>query len=132
MKVWGIMKEENIGKRYKTNRNDKDIYVITKDINKFCLEIIIGKEYFGCVLSSDLLELDFEEVVDWSKVPVDTKILVRESNEEEWTESHFAKYEDGKIYAWAYGRTSFTIRKYSFENPCTEWKYAKLYEEGEE
>ena len=78
------------------------------------------------------MELDFEEVVDWSKVPVDTKILVRESNEEEWTESHFAKYEDGKIYAWAYGRTSFTIRKYSFENPCTEWKYAKLYEEGEE
>jgi hypothetical protein len=56
MKVWEIMKEENIGKRYKTNRNDKDIYVITKDINKFCLEIIIGKEYFGCIYCAKLYE----------------------------------------------------------------------------
>ena len=49
-----------------------------------------------------------EPVVDWSKVPVDTKILVRDSEDEEWKKRHFAKFEDGKIFAWTSGVTSFS------------------------
>lgn len=41
-----------------------------------------------------------EPTVDWSKIPVDAKILVKHDNDKIWTRRHFAKYEDGKVYAW--------------------------------
>lgn len=74
-----------------------------------------------------LLE-DYEEPeVDWSKVAVDTPILVRDSEHEEWEKRYFAKYEDGKVYAWSGGATSWTS-----ENITTNWYYAKLAESEEE
>ena len=130
MKAWEIMKEENVGKRYKDNKCRE--YVISSGYDRFYLELLKDNMHYTCMFSSRLLELDFEEIADWSKVAVDAKILVRQHNDKEWTERHFAKYEDGKIYAWKDGRTSFTIRKYSVGNRCTEWNQAKLYEEGEE
>ena len=39
-------------------------------------------------------------VVDWSKVPVDTKVYVRDSDSEPWKPRYFAKFEDGKIFTW--------------------------------
>lgn len=75
---------------------------------------------------TELFELDFKKVydVDWSKVEVDTKILVSTDNIK-WYRRYFAKYENGKVYAYPNGTTSFTY-------DCREvlsWKYAKLYEE---
>lgn len=67
-----------------------------------------------------------EPKVDWSKVEVDTPILVRDYESQEWEARHFAKYEDGVIYSWDGGSTSWTSR-----GNVTEWKYAKLAE-GEE
>lgn len=61
-----------------------------------------------------------EPPVDWSKVAVDTPILVRNSEEEVWEKRHFAKYENGIVYAWGNGATSWT------GNRCTSWKLAKL------
>lgn len=72
-----------------------------------------------------LLDLDFKKFynVDWSKVEVDTKILV--SNDYiRWYRRHFAKYENGEVFAFLNGTTSYT------DTSCTEWKYAKLYKEG--
>lgn len=71
---------------------------------------------------------DYEEPeVDWSKVEVDTPILVRQVEDGRWLERHFAKYEGGKVYAWEDGHTSWT------EDNVTGWKYAKLAEtEGAE
>ena len=100
--------------------------------NYYDLKNNLDEELSTNYYMSEIAELDFEEVIDWSKVAVDTKILVRQRNDEEWTERHFAKYEDGKIYAWKDGRTSFTIRKYSAENHYTYWNQTKLYKEGEE
>ena len=69
-----------------------------------------------------LLE-DYEEPeVDWSKVEVDTPILVKEYEHTNWVRRHFVKYEDGAIYAWNDGRTSWT------EDDVTAWPYAKLEE----
>lgn len=67
-----------------------------------------------------------EPPVDWSKVPVDTKILVRNSEDEAWKKRYFAKFEDEKIFAWANGVTSFSAYNSVF---TIQWKCAKLAEE---
>lgn len=67
------------------------------------------------------------EDVDWSKVPVDTKILVRDTDDEKWMPKYFAKYENQTIYAWGGGATS-----YSANGAITGWRQAMLYEESEE
>lgn len=69
-----------------------------------------------------MLEEYEEPETDWSKVAVDTPILVKRENDEKWYRRHFAKYEDGEVYTWGYGRTSWTGRTMDF------WKYAKLAE----
>ena len=68
-----------------------------------------------------------EPPVDWSKVEVNTPILVRDYESQECEARHFAKYEDGVIYAWDGGSTSWTSK-----GNVTEWKYAKLAESEEE
>ena len=74
-----------------------------------------------------LLE-DYEEPeTDWSKVEVDTPILVRDFEGSDWFRRHFAKYENGTVYAWDGGDTSW-----SGGDVMTEWKYAKLAESEEE
>ena len=76
-----------------------------------------------------LLE-DYEEPeIDWSKVEVDTPILVRQVEKGEWIKRHFAKYENGLVYAWKDSRTSWTSL---YDNEVTAWKYAKLAESEEE
>lgn len=62
-----------------------------------------------------------EQEVDWSKVAVDTPILVSIDNVQ-WYCRHFAKYENGLFYVWDDGRTSYTT------NTKSTWKYAKLAE----
>ena len=49
-----------------------------------------------------------EPEVDWSKVKVDTPILVRDMEGDEWTKRYFAKFIDGIVYAWMGGATSWT------------------------
>ena len=76
-----------------------------------------------------LLE-DYEEPeepeTDWSKVKVDTPILVRQDKNGDWLKRHFAKYENGNVYVWADGQTSWTGADE------IKWKYAKLAEDEEE
>lgn len=66
-----------------------------------------------------------EPPVDWSKVAVDTPILVKDCECGNWNRRYFAKYENGMLYAWADGATSWSV-------PCsddmTRWKMAKLAE----
>ena len=69
-----------------------------------------------------LLEDCEESEVDWSKVKVDTPSLVRNYINGKWSKRYFAKYEDGNIYTWINGRTSWN------ETGIYAWKYAKLAE----
>ena len=72
-----------------------------------------------------LLEEYEEPEVDWSKVEVDTPILVKEYEESKWTKRYFAKYEDGVVYAWNNGVTSWTAN----DDECViAWSFAKLAE----
>jgi len=64
-----------------------------------------------------------EPPVDWSKVAVDTPILVRDNASLEWTKRYFAKYENGSVFAWHDGATSWSSDGYT-----TAWVLAKLPE----
>ena len=65
-----------------------------------------------------------EPPVDWSKVPVDTPILVRFSGDDkDWVKRHFARYDNGHVRAWINGTTSWTANGKS-----DTWTYAKLAE----
>lgn len=63
-------------------------------------------------------------IVDWSKVKVDTPILVSNDNKE-WIKRYFARYEDGNVYGWLNGKTSWTA---ICELSIGHWNYAKLAE----
>lgn len=70
-----------------------------------------------------------EPQIDWSKVPVDTPILVRYSEKHPWKHRYFARYENNRVYAWSSGADSW-----SAENKISntyDWCYAKLAEESE-
>ena len=66
-----------------------------------------------------------EPQVDWSRVPVDTPILVRDSESSEWKRRYFAKYKNNMVYAWEAGATSWSAGSPAH---MTDWKYAKLAE----
>lgn len=84
--------------------------------------------YFGVDVSSNCrnackewCESEYvEPQIDWSKVPVDTPILVRDGKDDEWMHRHFAKFEDDYVYAWDDGQTSWSSLD------TVEWAYAKL------
>lgn len=87
--------------------------------------------YFGVDVSSNCrnackewCESEYvEPQIDWSKVPVDTPILVRDGKDDEWMHRHFAKFEDDYVYAWDDGQTSWSSLD------TVEWAYAKLPED---
>lgn len=74
-----------------------------------------------------LLEDYKEPEVDWSKVTVDTPILVRDTENGEWVRRYFAKFEDRVVHAWVNGNTSWTS-----EGLVNAWNFAKLAESEEE
>ena len=73
-----------------------------------------------------LMEEYEEPKVDWSKVEVDTPILVKNSEDKMWRKRHFAKYKNGNVYAWSDGQTSWTAYD------MMVWKCAKLAEDEKE
>ena len=64
-------------------------------------------------------------IVDWSKVKVDTPILVKQQKEDRWEKRYFAFWENGKVNAWMCGTTSWTSK---IAGGATRWNYAKLAE----
>lgn len=78
---------------------------------------------------AEAIIMPWEKPVDWSKVEVDTKILVKSLENDDWCKRHFAKFENGMVYAWTCGLTSYTAIR---SDDVTEWSFAKLAEEDEE
>lgn len=65
---------------------------------------------------------EFNSQVDWSKVPVNTKVLVSDDGED-WHKRYFSDYENGKYYCFLEGGTSWSSDGISI------WKYCKLAEQ---
>lgn len=97
------------------------------------LDGIVPEKNFDCISCAALeientekaieIVMDYEIPVDWSKVLVDTKIMVKLYRDTQWTPRYFAKYENGKVFAFSNGATSFTANGH-----VCEWDWAKLYE----
>ena len=69
-----------------------------------------------------------EPTVDWSKVAVDTPILVKDVKSGEWNRGYFAMYENGTVFTWYHGATSWSAEG---DSDIASWKYAKLAESEE-
>lgn len=87
------------------------------------------REYVGINCFGKLLVWLYEEYqeppVDWSMVPIDTKVLVSNSGNH-WCKRYFAKREGGRYYTWYQGATSWS------NDRMEAWEYAKLAEEDAE
>ena len=82
---------------------------------------LLREEYHRLDAISEMLP-DFKEpnfldigeylgITDWSDIAVDTPVYVKPHNNSVWCKYHFAKYEDGKVYVWALGTTSWSKSK---------------------
>ncbi|MFA5307789.1 MAG: hypothetical protein WC365_10130, partial [Candidatus Babeliales bacterium] len=69
-------------------------------------------------------DFDFQLIQDPTKLKVDDPIEVSETGDaDDWNPRHFAKYEDGKVWAWENGCTKWTA-----ENRSYRWNYWRLPE----
>lgn len=130
----------NLGFEYLFYNPDRGIHMLSKQEPVFrdiTFMYCDGEKYpfvsyFSTLVAKDLLTdrnyiaiEDHIDVVDWSKVPVDTPILVSDDNKR-WENKHFAKYEDGRVYAWRYGMTSWSLKTDNNDIQYVSWKYVKL------
>lgn len=102
-----------------------------KEVTNFCDIVKIYapdvKDFVSTLQACNESNLLWErKEVDWSKMPVDTKILVKDDRHTTWNKRYFAKYENGKVYAFCHGATSWATSEIS------DWDYAKLAEGDEE
>lgn len=92
-------------------------------------------ELYACGLCRDIfafwLDEEYEEPeVDWSKVPVDTLVRVRDDKSDEWTLRYFKGIDDSsteKFMVWDSGATSKTAY-----GDYTRWKYCELVEDEDD
>lgn len=71
--------------------------------------------YFSTLVAKDLLDgrnyiaiEDYIDIVDWSTVPVDTPILVKNNYEDCWYKRYFAKYENRVVFVFSCGSTQWS------------------------
>lgn len=64
------------------------------------------------------------DIVDWSKVAVDTPVLVS-LGDNLWLCRYFADFKNGIVYTWSNGATSWSVNRRVHKDA---WGYAKLAE----
>ena len=99
-----------------------------KDMESFCGET----ECTSCTTALQLwLDEEYKEPeVDWSKVPVDTLVRVRDHERKDWNLRYFKGIDDSsseRFMAWECGATSVTA-----EGDYTNWKYCELVEDEDD
>ena len=110
--------------------SENDIGVTKDNEVKPCYEIRCNECIFDgrCVFKSQKwLVSEYKnsaEDIEWSKVPVDTPVLVRDREDEEWHKRYFAEIgENGKVTVFDGGATSWSDNG---EWIISDWNYAKL------
>lgn len=89
-----------------------------------CIEVINGT--LPSLETCDLMNIaEVLGIVDWSKVAVDTPILVKANEQDDWEKRYFAYFKDGKVYAWLCGTTSWSTDN---DEDVISWNHAKLAE----
>ena len=94
---------------------------------KRCLFLVNCREHEIKKEVIDWLNAEYQEPsVDWSKVPIDTPVLVS-SDGEIWYRRYFAGMRDGKPETYNSGATSWSVD----DNRTCVWKYMRLAEDNE-
>ena len=127
----------NLGFKYLFYNPDRGIHMLSKQEPVFrdiTFMYCDGEKYpfvsyFSKLVAEDLLTdrnyiaiEDHIDTVDWSKVPVDTPVLVRDDNTQNWKPRYFAKYEDGAYFVYTSGQSSWSTST----NAIVEYNYIKL------
>lgn len=129
MNIIGVIRKENVGKKYEAYYNGKSngIWVLKEEDNDiFELYNVYKVGITDLYYVSEIINLEFKEIIDWSKIPVDTKLLVSRDGED-WYRRYFAKYENDRVYCFDSGATSFSVQTGNLD--ISAWEYVKLYEE---
>jgi len=136
--------EIEVGKYYKTRCGYKvQIYAIhaEKDWYRnvhgafFKSDCWVSESWVAKGKFLELEEHDFDIVSEWTEPhpaeswEVDKKILVSDDGQI-WAKRHFSKFENGAVYTWPSGLTSWSNTSVfpSFEDDMA-WKFAKPAEE---
>lgn len=98
---------------------------ILKSLNTNCNDIGCHQcNLFFHIWLEEEYEPPTEPEVDWTKVEVDTPILVSLDGTK-WHPRYFAKFENNEVHTWANGSTSWSVDN---QTTTSYWKYAKLAE----
>lgn len=129
MRVWEILKKENIGKTYRMESNFAKWEVCSQYDGLILKNIECDKNILEIVTFEKVLNSDFLEIADWSTVEVNTVVKVRMNwGDTSWKIRHFAKYEDGYVKVWEDGKTSYTVQD---EFDTEIWDEVVLFNEEE-
>ncbi|WP_314932088.1 hypothetical protein [Veillonella parvula] len=122
---WRYLVEEYCGKVWLTTEKPKIDELGSVELVRNCAMVSCIRDILPKTNLNQYLSIAEElGIVDWSKVPVDTPILVSNDNKG-WIKRYFARYEDGNVYCWLNGKTSWTA---ICELSIGHWDYAKLAE----
>ena len=116
-----------LGKDIAFNKNTKEIVACQEVKCKNCMFSHRYNELSYCNANRIkwLIEEYKESEIDWSKVPVDTPILVSDDGKK-WSRRHFSRVVNGIPYTWMYGNTSWTA--HNDHNNEMAYRYIKLAE----
>ena len=135
---WLFRKLYDDGWRYIVANKYDNIYLTNEKPSMFDdvdeVRISSCKKYIGITgVMAALPKLSANEVfdiaeklgiVDWPKVKVDTPVLVRDFENQDWKKRYFAFFDDELIYTCDGGATSWSVKN----KDAIPWKYAKLAE----
>nr|DAJ57790.1 MAG TPA: hypothetical protein [Caudoviricetes sp.] len=133
---WLLQKLYDDGWRYYAKTAGGLVFLATKE--PVVIDNILEIRNSGCTKCVESMKkimpdidkcgvLNIEEelgIIDWSKVPVDTPILVRDLKAQDWGKRYFAFFKDGKVYAWTGGATSWSAEDDKEALPWTDVKLA--------
>ena len=123
--IQDILAEANEGKHYIDN-NGRKLKVLNGNLldesNMYIARINALKNIVNLKFKEDV------DYIDWSKITVDTPVLVKHHEYDKWLPRYFAKYKNREVYTWSSGRNSFTKLG---DSDVVSWEFAKLYKEGE-
>ena len=130
--LFRVGKEGNIGfsenrprfvDNYQSCLNGLTHYTLLGGFNRMLGDEILGPD-------RDVIDIREEvDIMDWSRVDVDTPVLVRDNEDEPWTRGYFAFYSDGQVWTFRNGATSWSEEVPKSKCP---WNFAKIANEEDD